>query len=100
MHDIGIMVFCYLIPDEYIEFLRSVQDEEVPLEVREYKKFGIDHPELGAVFIKKWWQVDDHILQAVRYHHFPFVGLESDKRCEQMVHIATAFAALRALQTV
>jgi len=88
MHDIGIMVFGHLIPVEYGEFLGKVSEKEEPLYRQEQDTFGIDHAELGALFIEKWWEVDEHVVRAVRYHHFPFSGAESDRRCEQMVHVA------------
>jgi len=88
MHDIGIMVFGYLVPEEYGAFLRKVPEKEEALYRQEQTAFGIDHAELGALFIEKWWHIDEHVVQAVRYHHFPFRGAETDRRCEQMVHVA------------
>ena len=78
MHDIGIMVFCYIIPDEYSVFLENVNKEEIPLEKQEEKAFGIDHQETGAKFIEKWWQMDKQIVRTVRYHHLPFDGTGED----------------------
>ncbi len=88
MHDVGIMVFAYLIPDEYSEFLQTIGEEEETLEKQEAKRFGIDHQELGALFIKKWWEVDPEIILAVEFHHFPFKGTENEKRSIQLVNVA------------
>ncbi|MCD6308600.1 MAG: HDOD domain-containing protein [Candidatus Latescibacteria bacterium] len=88
MHDIGIIVFGHIIPGEYGEFLSKIYEEEKPLEVSEKEKFGIDHAVLGGKFIDKWWEVDPHISIAVRQHHFPFLGVAADRRCEQMVNVA------------
>ena len=88
MHDIGIMVLCYLIPDEYSTFLKNLSKDEIPFEKQEEKAFGIDHQEVGARFIKKWWSIDEQIVQAVRYHHFPFTGTQNEKQCQQLVHLA------------
>ncbi len=88
MHDIGIMVMCYLIPDEYARFLKNLSKEDIPLQKQEIKAFDIDHQEVGATFIEKWWKVDPQIIQAVRYHHFPFTGTEKEKLCQQLVHLA------------
>lgn len=71
MHDIGILVFAYLIPDEYAEFLRKVPPIKKPLHIQEQEKFEIAHPELGAAFIKKWWPVAPAAVKAVKNHHLP-----------------------------
>ncbi len=88
MHDVGIMVFVCLIPEEYAEFTEMIHDREDTLEQHEKNRFNIDHQELGALFIKKWWLVDDEIVNAVRYHHFPFRGVKKELQCEQLVNIA------------
>jgi HD-like signal output (HDOD) protein len=71
MHDCGITVFSYLIPEEYTSFLNHAGVEPIPLEKQETDRFGIDHQELGARFIEKWWQLDQEIIEAVRHHHSP-----------------------------
>ena len=88
MHDIGIMVMCYIIPDEYSLFLKNLSKEEIPFEKQEIKALGIDHQEVGARFINKWWKIDKQIVRSVRYHHFPFSGTQKDKQCQQLVHLA------------
>jgi len=71
MHDIGIMVFAYLIPDLYADFLHKCQSVNQPLEIQEKNEFGIGHPELGAIFIEKWWPIDPGVVQTVKNHHLP-----------------------------
>lgn len=88
MHDLGIMVFSYIIPEEYSEFLKEIVEKEEPIEKLEKEKFGIDHPELGSVFIKKWWKIDDRITTSVKNHHFPFEGNALDKMSGQLVNVA------------
>lgn len=69
MHDIGVLVFYFLIPKEYRKFLKEIQEKEAPLEVLEREQFGICHAELGAGFIKKWWPLDAEVVEAVGRHH-------------------------------
>lgn len=72
MHDIGVMVFAFIIPDEYRLFLKQVFEKYEPLEVQEYNRFGIDHAELGACFIQKWWKLDEkNCCDPIRKHHLP-----------------------------
>ena len=88
MHDIGIMVFCYLIPEEYSTFIANLSTDEIPFEKQEMEMFDIDHQEVGALFIKKWWEIDEQIVNAVRFHHLPFMGTQKEKQCQQLVHLA------------
>ncbi len=88
MHDIGIMVFAYLIPDEYGEFLHSVDTVEKALEIQELEHFGIDHAELGGRFIEQWWEVDERISLAVRSHHAPFNESAGERQCSDLVNVA------------
>lgn len=69
MHDIGIMVFNYLIPEEYAAFLKQVGENESALHDLEIKKFGISHPELGSLFIQKWWPVPEEVVTSVGKHY-------------------------------
>ena len=74
MHDIGIMVFNYLIPKEYSGFLKEVRGIETPLHELEIQKFGISHPELGSLFIEKWWPVPEEVVTSVGKH---FLGMSN-----------------------
>ena len=74
MHDIGIMVFNYLIPEEYSAFLKEVRGMETPLHELELQKFGISHPELGSLFIEKWWPVPEEVVTSVGKH---FLGMSN-----------------------
>jgi HD-like signal output (HDOD) protein len=69
MHDIGIMVFDHLIPEEYSQFLQQIKSSDLTLAENEMKTFGITHAEMGARFIEKWWPVSPNLVQAIRIHH-------------------------------
>jgi HD-like signal output (HDOD) protein len=88
MHDIGIMVFGHLAPEAYIDFLQRARTVEKPLEIQEKEEFGIDHPEIGALFIERWWQMSEDVSMAVRHHHTPFYGPDEERRCEELINIA------------
>lgn len=72
MHDVGILVFFHNIPKEYGDFLKNVSDEEKPLEELEIENFGINHVELGAKYIEKWWPVSELVVDQIKRHHEPF----------------------------
>jgi HD-like signal output (HDOD) protein len=71
MHDVGILVFDYLIPEEYSSFIKVAAESERTLGELEIEKFGISHSELGAEFISKWWPVSEIVVKSVRRHHNP-----------------------------
>ncbi len=93
MHDVGILVFCYIIPEEYSAFLKNLDARQKTLENQEKEAFGINHQELGALFIKRWWLMDKNIVNAVRYHHFPFTGTKKERQCQQLVHLANGICS-------
>ncbi len=90
IHDTGIMVFTVLIPDEYNDFLSILSEKDEPLEQQEQSVFGIDHQELGAIFIEKWWNIDAGVVDAVKYHHKPFreIGVKAERKCLEMVNVS------------
>ena len=45
--------------------------------MQEQDEFVIAHPELGAIFIEKWWSVDLSVVQSVKHHHLP-LGEENE----------------------
>jgi HD-like signal output (HDOD) protein len=69
MHDVGILVFDHLIPDEYEEFLGKIKSSDLTLAENETQSFGITHAEIGARFIEKWWPVSPGLVQSIRVHH-------------------------------
>ena len=84
MHDIGIMVFNYLIPVEYSAFLKEVRGMETPLHDLEIQKFGISHPELGSLFIEKWWPVPEEVVTSVGKH---FLGMSNQGEKYPVLHV-------------
>lgn len=71
MHDIGILVFDYLIPEEYAGFLKTIGVEGRTLSQLEIKRFGVSHSVLGAEFVEKWWQMSETVVKSIKRHHKP-----------------------------
>ena len=88
MHDVGVMVFAKVIPDEYRLFLQEVAGRETSLPAQEKAFFGIDHAELGYEFIQKWWPVADTVSSAVAAHHSPIDPSAPVRNICQLVNIA------------
>jgi HD-like signal output (HDOD) protein len=87
MHDIGIIVFFYIMPGAYLDFLEDY-DGNIPLEQAESKAFGIDHAELGAFFLEKKWKLPAKITGAVRGHHLPVSSNQEIQNAAGLIHIA------------
>ncbi|MCH7622753.1 MAG: HDOD domain-containing protein [Nitrospinae bacterium] len=92
MHDLGIVVFEYLIPDEYFAFVKSIGPEEASLETLELEKFGIAHPELGARFIRQNWPISPIVITAVENHFHPLSVNGAGLNVSQLVGIANQVA--------
>ncbi len=90
MHDVGLMVFATLIPEEYGRFLVLAREREIPLHDQEAEYFGIDHAELGAEFIRMHWFEDATVISAIRQHHFPFLDGVEERELGQIIHLANA----------
>lgn len=90
MHDVGILVFDNVIPEEYFKFLtlKDLSSTDQPLEVLETDHFKLDHSEVGAVFMKKWWAISEKVVSAATKHHE--VGLVQGKPIDLDQLVATA----------
>lgn len=87
LHDVGIIIFFYIMPGAYLDFIEDY-DGSIPLEKAEFDKFGIDHAELGAFFLEHKWQIDKKIVEAVRGHHLPVNANSDIQAASGLVHIA------------
>ncbi len=95
MHDLGILIFAYLIPSEYKKMIDSLPDQNENFLSIESKRFGINHTELGAEFMKKWWDLDEGVVHAAQYHHKPFEAPKESREVAALVHIADHICSLR-----
>lgn len=92
MHDIGILVFDFLIDAEYGKFLKDAALSEHSLEVLEQERFGIAHPELGAVFIEKRWPIAPPVIEAVGAHHQALMSKANFGALAKIVDLANRLA--------
>jgi len=70
VHDVGKIVMSAVFPEQFIEVhQRHAQTQEDLLEV-ERAVLGMDHAELGALYLKQH-NLPEVLVEAVRYHHAP-----------------------------
>ena len=71
IHDVGILIFDYLISEECSNFIKVAAENERTFLGLEIKKFGVSYSELDAEFISKWWPISEIVVKSVRRHHKP-----------------------------
>jgi HD-like signal output (HDOD) protein len=77
VHDIGSLVLASLYPVEYgklmsdtrIELENQHEWDDRQFADRENDVFGIDHAEIGGIFLKERWRLPHPIPDIARYHH-------------------------------
>jgi HD-like signal output (HDOD) protein len=92
MHDLGILVFLHLIPDEYKSLMSQAGESERSLIELEQERFGIAHPELGGKFIKANWPVSPKVTEAVERHHDDVNDNVIPSHIYEIVHFANRLA--------
>ena len=65
------MILDNIIPQDYSNFLtlKDLSSTDKPLELLEEEEFEISHPEVGAEFMKKWWDLPPKVASAALAHH-------------------------------
>jgi HD-like signal output (HDOD) protein len=94
MHDVGILVLDNVIPEEYYKFLtlKDLSSTDQPLEALEKDHFKIDHSEVGAMFMGKWWAISDKVNSASLTHHNPGPTQGETVNLNQLVSTANRIA--------
>ncbi|MBC8284736.1 MAG: HDOD domain-containing protein, partial [Nitrospinae bacterium] len=90
MHDVGILVLDNIIPEEYYKFLtlKDLSSTNQPLEELEKEHFKIDHSEVGAAFMEKWWAISEKVSSAAFAHHEARPTTDNPVNLDQLVAIA------------
>jgi HD-like signal output (HDOD) protein len=70
VHDVGIIVMAWGFPDHFTEIHRLAVQAARDLTEIENEVLGIDHAELGALYLEKQ-RLPELMIQAARYHHQP-----------------------------
>jgi HD-like signal output (HDOD) protein len=92
-HDIGVMIFATLIPNEYERFLETTKLNNAPLYLQEQERFGIDHSELGARFVEYWWHFEPEIVESVLNHHLVNDNPPEKPSTKEIVYLANTFCS-------
>ena len=87
LHDIGKLVLAEFLADDYAAMLttQDVAELALPLYMREQKRFGVDHAEVGGLIAAKW-QFPVDLVASIRLHH------HSELPAENPLALSIAFA--------
>jgi putative nucleotidyltransferase with HDIG domain len=82
VHDIGKIVMAWTFPDHFSEIHRLAQAGTRPISEIEEEILGIDHSELGALYLERH-RLPELMIYSARYHHCP-------EKAPQFRHVITA----------
>ncbi len=78
VHDIGKIVINNNFPKEYVECLRTVLSNKVPVYEVEKEIFGFDHSEVGEIFAEKWGFSSNLIFFIKEHHNYGLLSKKID----------------------
>ncbi|MBD3315578.1 MAG: HDOD domain-containing protein, partial [Chitinivibrionales bacterium] len=70
IHDIGKIIMCQYLPDEFAKAFNCAHDEGRLLYDAEKKLFGDTHQEIGGILAESW-NLPQSLQDAVKFHHVP-----------------------------
>ncbi|QPJ66579.1 MAG: HDOD domain-containing protein [Candidatus Nitrohelix vancouverensis] len=91
VHDMGILIFDFLIPDHYGAFLKERKADEALID-QEIATFGVSHAELGALYIKKAWPMSPEVILSVAEHHSEDKAAQSPYELTSVIYVANWIA--------
>lgn len=87
LHDIGILVFDQVFPDEYRPVLQRAKKEKLPLHELELEMLGVEHAEVGA-YVLKMWKLPQVVVDTVRFQYSPNIRTASADITTKVLSIA------------
>jgi HD-like signal output (HDOD) protein len=90
LHDAGKLIMASALRSQYRQVVELAKLENRGLYEAERKVFGCGHPEVGA-YLFGLWGLPGSIVEAVAWHHQPFLSLQSTFSAVAAVHFASAY---------
>jgi HD-like signal output (HDOD) protein len=85
LHDLGIVVNLWVLPQEFRTAFELAKKEAIPLHDAELRTMGFTHSESGRLLAEKWGLSSD-LIEVVSHHHAP--EHSTQKSLVALVHIA------------
>ena len=94
VHDIGLLAYDYLVPEQFNQFLLTTDfpASDQSLESLEKNFFGMSHAELGSSYLNEWWPVPSVIVEAIRDQNGPGLIKDQAPNLTQLVSTANQIA--------
>jgi HD-like signal output (HDOD) protein len=70
LHDLGILVNLWVLPNEFGSAIELARAEHIPLHEAELRVLGLTHCESGELLARRWG-LSAELITVVRYHHEP-----------------------------
>ena len=102
VHDIGALALSTLAPQEYSDLLQEASANtgdwtEVEFTELERGRFGIDHAEVGGIFLRERWRLSDPMPQVAAHHHdlafSPDLPEGTERSTIHLVHVANGICS-------
>jgi HD-like signal output (HDOD) protein len=68
LHDIGVLVNCMVVPEEFKETIQKAAAEQIPLDEAERATLGFTHCDSGRVLAEAW-KIPPDLIEAIELHH-------------------------------
>lgn len=65
VHDVGVLLLALGMTEEYTEIIQTAYSEGRPLDEVEYEAWGLTHSDVGAIFVRETWELDERIAEAL-----------------------------------
>jgi HD-like signal output (HDOD) protein len=95
LHDIGIIVNLWVLPEEFRAANEIAKTEGIPLHEAEQRSLGFTHCDSGRLLAENWGLSAD-LIAVVTHHHAPEKS-ERDKGLVALVHIADLLCRMSGL---
>jgi HD-like signal output (HDOD) protein len=70
LHDLGIIVNLWVLPNEFRTAWETAKAEGIPLDEAEQKSMGFTHCECGRLLAERW-ELPPDLIEVVTFHHCP-----------------------------
>jgi putative nucleotidyltransferase with HDIG domain len=93
LHDMGKVVLSTFVRDTFVEIKALVREQGYSFIAAEREVLGMDHAELGGLIAEKW-KFPGQIIEAVRFHHTPWLSRGEDPDLVSLIHLANCMALI------
>jgi len=93
LHDMGKVVLSAFVRETFKEIKNLVREQGYSFIAAEREVLGVDHAELGGLIAEKW-KFPGPIVEAVRFHHTPWLNRGAAPDLVALVHLANCMALI------